>query len=76
MKAWASQVKEEQMAIVMAKTPSGEIQLWSVGKNESGTLGLGGKIKETKVFSKLAYDSSAITFTDVSLFDDHAMAID
>jgi alpha-tubulin suppressor-like RCC1 family protein len=64
------------MALVMVKTPSGEIQLWSVGKNESGTLGQGGKTKESKVFVKLAYDSSTITFTDVSLFDDHAMAID
>jgi alpha-tubulin suppressor-like RCC1 family protein len=76
MKAWASQVKEEQMALVQCKTASGEIQLWSIGKNESGTLGLGGKVKETKVFTKLDYDSSALTFNEVSLFDDHAMAID
>ena len=64
------------MALVMVKTPSDEIQLWSVGKNESGTLGQGGKVKESKVFAKLAYDSKAIIFTDVSLFDDHAIAID
>lgn len=60
----------------MVQTEKGETQLWSAGKNESGCLGQGGKIKESKRFCRLAYDSSAITFGEVSFFDDHAMAID
>jgi len=51
------------MALIMIKTNTDEIQLWSIGKNESGALGQGGLIKESKVFGKVSYDSSVIKFT-------------
>lgn len=60
----------------MIKTNTDEIQLWSIGKNESGALGQGGLIKESKVFGKVSYDSSVIKFTEISLFSSHVMAID
>lgn len=48
------------MALVLCKNANGETQLLSAGKNESGTLGQGKEIKESKVFSKLTYDSKAV----------------
>ncbi len=64
------------MALIMVRTPTGETYLMSAGKNDSGTLGQGQNIKESKTFTKLAYDNTKIKFADVSMYDDHAMAID
>jgi len=64
------------MGLVLVKNAKGQTQLYSAGKNESGTLGQGKEVKESKAFTKLTYDSEAVQFVDASLFDDHAMAID
>jgi len=39
-------------------------------------MGLGKECKETKIFTKLTYDSKAVQFVDADIFDDHAVAID
>jgi len=64
------------MALIEVKTGSGQLQLYSVGKNEFGLLGQGGKIKETKHFTKLDFDFTKVQFQDISLYADHAVAID
>jgi len=58
------------------RNPAGEVQLYSAGKNDQGLLGQGGKIKEKKHFTPLAYDHTTTRFNQVSMYADHAMAID
>lgn len=77
VKVWTPQVPTEQeVAIVMCKNETGESQLWSFGTSNEGLLGQGTKVKESKQLGKLDYDSSKTTFVDVSIYNNHAMAID
>jgi hypothetical protein len=46
--------------MIEVKTSSGQRQIYTVGKNEQGLLGQGGKIKETKTFAKLDMDFAKI----------------
>jgi len=64
------------MALIEVQLESGIKQLYSVGKNEQGLLGQGGKVKETKSFVKLDFDFTKTQFKDISLYADHAVAID
>lgn len=52
------------------------MQIWSAGKNDQGLLGHGGKVKESKAFAPLKYDHKATQFKEISVYMDHAMAID
>lgn len=55
-RTWCSNSSQQPCAIIEVVNPDGDKQLWSVGKNEQGLLGQGGKIKETKIFNPLAYN--------------------
>lgn len=75
-RVWASSIKDQQLALIEVQLESGMRQLYSVGKNEQGLLGQGGKVKETKSFVKLDFDFTKTQFRDISLYADHAVAID
>jgi alpha-tubulin suppressor-like RCC1 family protein len=77
LRAWAScATQNQELVIIEVELKDGGIQLWSAGRSEQGLLGQGGKTKETKVFAPLAYDHKTTKFVSVSVYTDHAMAID
>jgi alpha-tubulin suppressor-like RCC1 family protein len=77
LRAWAScATQNQELVIIEVELKDGGIQLWSAGRSEQGLLGQGGKTKETKVFAPLAYDHKNIKFVSISVYTDHAMAID
>jgi len=76
-RVWASKAERDgQLIFIEVEVEEGVMQIWSAGKSDQGLLGHGGKTKESKAFLPVVYDHKAIQFKDISVYMDHAMAID
>lgn len=75
-RCWASASHDMQLALIECRNKAGELRLYSAGKNDQGLLGQGQRLKEKKHFAPLDYDHKTVQFKQVSVFNDHAMAID
>jgi len=76
-RVWASNHPDGPCAFVeLEDTKTGVKHIYSAGKSSLGLLGQGDKVKESKEFKKIYYQSESVQYVDLSVGTNAAMAVD
>jgi hypothetical protein len=62
--------------VELEDSKTGKKQIYSAGKSEKGMLGQGDRVKESREFKKIFYESDDLVYTTLSVGNESAMAID
>jgi alpha-tubulin suppressor-like RCC1 family protein len=62
--------------VELEESKTGVKHIYSAGKSEKGMLGQGDKVKESREFKKIFYESDDLAFTTISVGSESVMAID
>jgi alpha-tubulin suppressor-like RCC1 family protein len=79
-RAWAPGGPDSESSacafVELEECKTGKKHIYSAGKSEKGMLGQGDRVKESREFNKIFYESDDLVYTTLSVGNESAMAID